>query len=229
MSTAATAAATQTAQTTGSSSQIAKQKLSETYDSFLTLLTTQLQYQDPLQPMDSAQFTSQLVQYSQVEQQIAQNEKLEQMLANENASLARASLGFIGLDVQLAVREFDYTEGSMTFEYTMPENVAEGAMVRIVNSDGKTVAVAQAETKFGAHEFVWNGKNKEGENVRPGTYTIDVVARDVNDQTLKISTTTYGKVTGIEAEQGETYLLIGKTRVPVDQVRTARQPGAAAA
>lgn len=211
-----------------SSTQLAKQKLSETYDNFLTLLTTQLQYQDPLQPMDSAQFTSQLVQYSQVEQQIAQNEKLEQMLAMENASLARASLGFIGLDVQMAVKEFDYTEGSMTFEYTMPEKVADGAMIRIINSDGKTVAVAEAKTDFGEHEFVWNGKNKEGENVKPGTYTVDVVARDTNDQTLKIPTTTYGKVTGIEAEKGETYLLIGNSRVPVDQVRTARQVGAAA-
>lgn len=228
MSTAPAAGATQTPQTTGGSSQIAKQKLSETYDSFLKLLTTQLQYQDPLQPMDSAQFTSQLVQYSQVEQQIAQNEKLEQMLAMENASMARASLGFIGLDVQMEVKEFDYTGGSMAFEYTMPENVAEGAMVRIVNSDGKTVAVADADTEFGKHEFVWDGKNKEGETVKPGTYTIDVVAQNLDKQSLSISTTTYGKVTGIEAEQGETYLLIGKTRVPVDQVRTAKQAAAAA-
>lgn len=225
MSSIATAATDQTA---ASSTQLARTKLSDSYDNFLKLLTSQLQYQDPLQPMDSAEFTNQLVLYSQVEQQISQNEKLDQLLATQNASQARAALGFIGLDVETVVQDFEYDEGSVEFAYHMPDGVADGATLVIKDAaTGKVVASADAETKQGSHEFTWDGKNKEGDHVRAGTYRLEVSATGTDEEALMIPTTTFGKVSGIETDGGETYLIILGQRVPIDQVRSAHQPKAA--
>ncbi|HSK38325.1 MAG TPA: flagellar hook assembly protein FlgD [Arenibaculum sp.] len=226
MSSIATAAADQTA---AGATQLSRAKLSDSYDNFLKLLTTQLQYQDPLQPMDSAEFTNQLVLYSQVEQQISQNEKLDQLLATQNASQARAALGFIGLDVEMDVLEFVYDEEPVQFAYHMPEDVADGAKVTIKDAEtGKVLAVADAETKMGSHEFTWDGKNKEGEYVRAGTYRIEVSATDADEAVLSIPTTTFGKVSGIETEKGETFLIILGQRVPIEHVRSAHTPKTAA-
>lgn len=210
-------------------SQTARNKLSETYDNFLTLLTAQLQYQDPLQPMDSAQFTNQLVLYSQVEQQISQNEKLETLIIQQGASHALTSLSFIGLEAEMDVKEFTYDGEPVSFNYILPEDAAEGAKLRITDATGKVIATADAETKEGRHEFVWNGKNKEGENVRPGTYRIEVSATGLDDSALKVPTTMYGEVTGIEAVGGDTFLIIGDQKIPVYQVRSAREPTVASA
>lgn len=204
--------------------QAARNKLSDTYDNFLVLLTTQLQYQDPLQPMDSAQFTNQLVLYSQVEQQISQNEKLDTMILQQGASHALTSLSFIGLEAEMDVAEFDYEADPVTFNYILPEDAAEGATLRITDATGKVVAVADAETDAGRHEFVWNGKNKEGENVRPGTYRIEVSATGLDESALRVPTTMYGTVSGIEAVGGETFLIIGDQKIPVYQIRSAREP-----
>lgn len=209
--------------------QTARNRLSDTYDNFLTLLTTQLQYQDPMQPMDSAQFTNQLVLYSQVEQQISQNEKLDTMILQQGASHALTSLGFIGLEAEMDVKEFKYDGEPLSFNYILPDDAAEGAKLRITDATGKLIATADAETKEGRHEFVWNGKNKEGENVRPGTYNIEVSATGLDKEALKVPTTMYGEVSGIEAVGGDTFLIIGDQKIPVYQVRSAREPIVASA
>ncbi|HEV7369215.1 flagellar hook assembly protein FlgD [Arenibaculum sp.] len=227
MSNVATTAAPGTQPQT--TSQTARNRLSDTYDNFLTLLTTQLQYQDPMQPMDSAQFTNQLVLYSQVEQQISQNEKLDTMILQQGASHALTSLGFIGLEAEMDVKEFKYEGEPLSFNYILPDDAAEGAKLRITDATGKLIATADAETKEGRHEFVWNGKNKEGETVRPGTYNIEVSATGLDKEALKVPTTMYGTVSGIEAVGGDTFLIIGDQKIPVYQVRSAREPIAASA
>ena len=85
---AATAAASQTA--------TAKTSLSGNFDMFLRLLTTQLQNQDPLEPLDSTKFTEQLVSYSQVEQQINTNANLEALLALTKAGAGSIAVSYLG-------------------------------------------------------------------------------------------------------------------------------------
>src|SRR3954452_2810695 len=110
---------------TTATTKTASNKLSQDYTTFLKLLTTQLQNQDPMSPMDSSQFTNQLVQYSQVEQQIGQNDKLEKLVKMQSNNQTQASLGFIGLDVEATGSAFTYDGSSPAkMSYTLPETPA---------------------------------------------------------------------------------------------------------
>ena len=83
-------------------SEVAGAKLAENFDTFLQLLTTQLQHQDPLSPMESNEFVAQLVQFSEVEQAIASNKSLEKLIDLQNTNQATAAIGYIGQTVEAA-------------------------------------------------------------------------------------------------------------------------------
>src|SRR4051812_4190748 len=85
--------------TSGTSSVVGKTTLAGNFDTFLQLLTTQLKNQNPLDPLDTNQFTQQLVQFAQVEQQMKQNDSLSTLISLEKATQTTAALGFLGSDV----------------------------------------------------------------------------------------------------------------------------------
>src|SRR5271154_1591718 len=99
MTTAAANATTPTTNTSSSTNNSAMQQLSGNMNTFLTLLTTQLQHQDPLSPMDSTQFTQQLVEYSQVEQQINTNTNLTNLISLQQTNSGAAAVGYLGKEV----------------------------------------------------------------------------------------------------------------------------------
>src|SRR3546814_13205019 len=108
-----TGGATGTTQTPSASDSI-----SATFDSFLTLLTTQLRYQDPISPMDTNEFTSQLVQFSQVEQSIQQNDNLETLIALQGANQIAFAASLTGKNVEIAGDALELEEGeSLTYEH----------------------------------------------------------------------------------------------------------------
>ncbi|HZZ11369.1 MAG TPA: flagellar hook capping FlgD N-terminal domain-containing protein, partial [Paraburkholderia sp.] len=83
----------------GAGQSTASQQLAGNFDTFLTLLTTQLQNQDPLSPMDSTQFTQQLVAFSGVEQQINTNNNLQSLIALNQSQQAASAVSYIGHSV----------------------------------------------------------------------------------------------------------------------------------
>ncbi len=97
--------------------------LSENFDAFLTLLTSQLQNQDPLDPMDSSEFTNQLVQFSAVEQQIQANQNLETLIQLQNAQSAANAVGYIGKDVEVPSSQIMLQDGEAKFAYTLADSV----------------------------------------------------------------------------------------------------------
>jgi flagellar basal-body rod modification protein FlgD len=222
-----TAGTTQTAATTASDS--ARNKLSGSYDNFLKMLTTQLQYQDPMQPMDSAQFTNQLVMYSQVEQQISQTEKLSQLISLQKTNQTQTSLSFIGMDVEVEGKEFTLDGKPVDFSYTLDED-ADNAKLRILDSSGKVVQTLKATTKSGRHELTWDGKTSEGTVAKKGEYSIDIVATVGKDKDpVSTSTSVFGRISGIETENGETKLLMGEVPVKMENVISAHKPTTAIA
>ena len=94
--------------TSAAKTQAQSVKLAEDFTQFLTLLTTQLQNQDPLNPMDSTEFTNQLVQFSQVEQSINTNQKLDDLLALQLGGLSTVALGYVGMDVTYTSTEMNW-------------------------------------------------------------------------------------------------------------------------
>ena len=116
-----------TSQATG-----ARTRLSDNYDTFIVLLTAQLQNQDPLAPMDSTQFTQQLVQFSQVEQQIRTNEQLEGLVGQYQAASAGAALSYLGKDAIIEANETYLANGTANWAYNLPAN-AETLTVHVLS------------------------------------------------------------------------------------------------
>ena len=233
-SAAASAAKSNSATSTGSSTataskaDTARTKLSQDYNTFLKLLTTQLQNQDPMSPMDSAQFTNQLVQYSQVEQQIGQNDKLEKLVNLQTSNQTQASLGFIGLDVEATGSAFTYDGSPAKMSYTLPE-ASTSTKIQIKNEKGVTVQTLDGARSTNRQELTWDGKKADGSVAEPGSYSMTVVAPKPDSKLMTAKTTVFGRVSGIEAGNGVTTLMMGKVPVKMEDVINAQLPTATAA
>lgn len=208
---------TAAAASTGTKSGDAAAKLEEDLNRFLNLLVTQLKNQDPLDPMDSNEFTSQLVQFASVEQQIYQNANLETLVSLQQTSQISSMVDFIDKTVEVSGSTFPLENSYAKFTYTMPEG-AKSASVIIRDENGLTVYEQDADLDAGQHTFEWDGKNKNGQIVADGTYTAVVTGLDRQNEILKISNTVFGRVTGIGVENGETTMFLGNIEVPQSKV-----------
>lgn len=208
----------------GQSSQgqsASRNTLSDTFDNFLTLLTKQLQYQDPMSPMDTNEFTAQLVQYTEVEQSISTNEKLEDLLAMQSASQAMNAMSFLGTTVEAQTSSIALSNGSATFEYEMSTPTA-GTSVVILNADGKPVRVLQGEKAAGSHSVTWDGKDADGKALADGVYSVQVQGKDAKGETIQFTTRAVGRVTGVEVRDGTVLLSIGELQVALESVHAVR-------
>jgi flagellar basal-body rod modification protein FlgD len=197
-----------------------RSSLNANFDQFLKLLTTQLQNQDPLEPMDTKDFTNQLVQFSGVEQQIKTNERLESLLSTQSLNLTALGVSFIGKDVEIAGKNFSYGgTGEVPLSYFMPSTATAGT-ITIVDAQGNTVFSKPAELSRGIHSFKWDGKDSTGQAVPAGKYEIKMSALGQAGASIKPTTYVPGFVSGLEStETGELMLNVGDLRVSISDVR----------
>ncbi len=213
-----------TTTTDGTQSAASEAKLEEDLNRFLTLLVTQLKNQDPLDPMDSTEFTNQLVQFASVEQQIFQNTNLEKLINLQESNQISTLVDYIGTNVEVTGQKGSLLNGRFEMTYDMPFG-ARSASLSITNKDGLTVLTRDAETDPGQHTFVWDGKNDFGVDQADGTYTVIVSALDADNNLLTVGHTVYGNVTGAGADQGNVTLTLGEDIVvPLDSVLSVKQP-----
>ena len=205
--------------------QQSRNQLNQDFDDFLTLLTTQLQNQDPLEPMDTNEFTNQLVQFSQVEQQLRTNDTLEDLRALDVLQITQLGLGFVGKNVEMAGDTFKYTgEGTVDLGYILPET-SRDTNITIKNDKGQVVYTSEGETSAGPKKFVWDGKNKDGFTVAPGDYTLEVAAQNTEGTSLNVQTNVPGYVKGIESDgAGNILLLIGDQKLPISDITRVTLP-----
>ena len=201
--------------------------LAENFDNFLTILTTQLQHQDPLSPLDSNEFTSQLVQFTGVEQQVLQNQNLEKLIEIQQAAQTVAATSYIGKFVEAAGNTNLLINGGATFSYILPES-AEAAAIRIFDSSGDLVFQQDVEPTAGIHDFVWDGTNLQDGIAPDGAYSFAITALDADELPIDVTLRILGRVTGISFEDGKTVLGIGEVGVPLFHSKTARQCWASA-
>lgn len=202
----------------------ARTSLGNTFDNFLKMLVTQMKNQDPLSPMESAEFTNQLVMFSQVEQQISGNEKLDKIAAAIGNNGMQTALGYIGLDAEVQADQFPYSgEGGGKFRYAL-DREANQVRITITDDKGNVVRSFDGEKGKGLHFLQWDGKDDEGDAVPAGEYKFNISAKAMDGSKIETSHAVPGRITGIETAEGITYLLFGSQRIDVSRVLSARQP-----
>jgi flagellar basal-body rod modification protein FlgD len=198
------------------SNNSAMQQLSGNLNTFLTLLTTQLQNQDPLSPMDSTQFTQQLVEYSQVEQQINTNSNLQNLISLQQSGAGAAAVGYLGKEVTITNGNAALTNGAASWNYTL--GAAANTTLSVTNSSGQVVYTGPGASAAGANTFSWNGQDNSGNQLPDGTYTLAVTATDSTGATVTTSVSSTGTVSEINLSGTTPQLMIGAMAVPLTQV-----------
>jgi len=205
-------------------SKSALSSINNDFDMFLTLLTTQLRNQDPLDPMDNTEMTNQLVQFAGVEQQIQQNTNLEQLITLQQAGASSAAVAYIGKDVQIEGDTTNYTGQPITFGYTPPEDV-ESLSVSVVDPEGNLITTFEGETTAQRHTLTWDGTDSNGDPVEHGIYKFLVGAFDeANDSVLMSQKDVTGRVTGSAADENGVYVLLDDVAINLNQVISVRDP-----
>jgi flagellar basal-body rod modification protein FlgD len=188
-------------------------------DVFLKLLVTQLQNQDPLNPADSTEFTSQLAQFSSLEQLSNVNENLDTLKLYQASINNAQAVGFIGKEIVSKGNALEIRSGdSAQCEFELGD-AAEKVVVSIYDVTGDYVGeIMGSSLDAGKQSLTWDAKDRNGNTVPDGTYTFEIKAEDKDGQEIKVNTYSKGIVSGVIFENGVTYLVVGNQRVSINDV-----------
>ena len=171
---------------------------------FMTLFITQLQYQDPMKPMDSYEMASQLAQFSSMEATMKMADNMEMLLAYQTSQNNLQLLNLIGKEVQAIGDQIGVMDGSASPTQFALGDAADRCFVNIFDAAGHLVnIVTMGYMEPGVHEFTWDGKNTKGETVPDGAYRYEVDAYTASNQKVEVAHRTTGKVTGVEFNNGK--------------------------
>lgn len=206
-----------------SASGTSSQAIAGNFQQFLTLLTTQLKNQNPLDPMDTNQFTQQLVQFAGVEQQLKTNDRLDSILTNSKASASATASSFIGKTVTADGTKSQLSDGSAAWTLT-PARAASKATITISDAKGNVVATKSTTLTAGSQSFVWDGRGASGISQADGTYSIKVDAQDATGSTIAVDTAVSGTVTSVDLSGSEPVLAVGSAKLLLSSVKNLAGP-----
>jgi flagellar basal-body rod modification protein FlgD len=220
--TGAGAAQAALAASSGSTKVSGRAAIAENFEAFLLLLTTQLKNQSPLDPLDTNQFTQQLVQFASVEQQLKSNDTLNALLTSSRGSAASTAASFVGMEVTADGTTSRLSNGKAEWSI----NPARNALVSLVVKDapGNIVAAQNVAMAAGPQRFSWNGITTTGSRAPDGDYTISIAARDPAGQSVSVKTEVAGKVDSVDLSGEAAVLVVGSSRVPLASVRSISRP-----
>lgn len=203
---------------TSSTSSTSSSTIAGNFDQFLLLLTTQLKNQSPLDPMDTNQFTEQLVQFAGVEQQLKTNDTLSSLLSLSAAGTATNAVGFIGAKITADGATAPLKDGNATWKVN--SSAAGTATVTIKDSTGSVVQTMTRSLVAGDQTLSWDGSTSVGSKAPDGAYTISIQGSSVAGETLTVKTQVSGIVDGVDFTTSIPNLKIGTISVPIDQVKS---------
>jgi len=196
--------------------------LADNFQTFLTLLTAQLQNQNPLDPLDTNQFTQQLVQFAQVEQQLKSNDQLATLVALQQTVQTTQVLGFVGQSVAIDGATARLANGNAVWSLTTQKPAT--ATVNIQNAAGANVYSGSFAMQAGTQNFVWDGRGTNGTMQPDGAYTISVTAADAGGQNIAVATEVQGIVDSVDVSKTPPMLSIGGRDYAVDKIRRVINP-----
>ena len=205
-------------------SVIDKSTIAGNFTTFLQLLTTQLKNQNPLEPLDTNQFTQQLVQFSQVEQQLKTNDQLATIVTMEKAAQSTLAMSFVGQTVAIDGQTTQLSSGKAKWTFEVPKPAT--AQVTITNSTGQTVYSSNYTMQAGKQEFNWDGKTNTGQQMPDGAYKMTITAKDAAGQSVAIATEVQGTVDTVDLTKNPPILTVGGQTFTIDQIKRITRPGA---
>ncbi len=199
---------------------------------FLKLLVTQLQNQDPLNPMDNTQFTAQLAQFSSLEELQNINSSIETLHLSQKAIHNTQALALIGKSVVAPGDKITLSAtGADTLYFNLESDAAE-ATVHIYDAAGNLAASkAQGALEAGRHAFAWDGTDDIGTLLDQGTYSVVVLAADANGKDVTATTSVAGTVERVVFDGASPRLVIGDRQIDfysIDQAEDGSQTTASA-
>ena len=208
-----------TSGSSGSLSSTTGATLAGNFQTFLTLLTTQLKNQDPMSPLDTNQFTQQLVQFASVEQQLKTNSQLTTLVSLQQTAQSTQALGFVGKIAVVDGTTTAVTKGSATWNLSVPTN--SNVNISITNSTGQTVFTGSYAVNAGNNlPFTWNGKGNDGTQWPDGKYKLTATATDSAGNSVAVSTQVHGVVNSVDLTQSPPLLSINGQNYTVDQIKS---------
>ncbi|WJR79742.1 flagellar hook capping FlgD N-terminal domain-containing protein [Bradyrhizobium sp. NP1] len=192
--------------------------LAGNFQTFLTLLTTQLKNQNPLDPLDTNQFTQQLVQFASVEQQLKTNDQLTTLVSLQQTAQATQALTFVGKTAVVNGNTATLTNSQATWNLNIPSNST--VNISITNSSGQTVFSGKYSASAGNNQpFVWNGQGNDGTQWQNGQYTLTATATDSSGNAVGITTQAQGVVNSVDLTQSPPLLSINGQSYTINQIQ----------
>jgi flagellar basal-body rod modification protein FlgD len=202
----------------GSLNSTAGTTLAGNFQTFLTLLTTQLQNQNPLSPLDTNQFTQQLVQFASVEQELKTNDQLTTLVSLQQTAQSTQALTFVGKTAVVDGSTATMTNASATWDLSVPAN--SNVNITIANSSGQNVFTGSYAVNAGNNQaFTWDGKGTDGTQWPDGKYTMTATAADSAGNSVGVTTQIQGVVSSVDLTQSPPMLTINGQTYTVNQIK----------
>ncbi len=193
-------------------------------EDFLKLLVTQLRYQDPLQPEDPKEFVAQLAQFSSLEQQINLNQNFsslsDQMKALKNTLGLSQGVSLLGKTVKGEGNSLTLASGQASEAAYQLSKEAASVTVAIQNGSGQTVRTLNLGRRgAGQHTLAWDGKNDQGAALADGQYYFQVSAKDVQGNSVEVSTTFSGTVQEVFQDSQGVWVKVDGRQILLDKIQ----------
>ncbi len=197
-------------------------EIASNFTTFLQLLTTQLKNQDPLSPMDTNQFTQQLVEFAGVEQQMKTNTTLSTLVSLQQSAQTSQALTLVGANVVVNGTTAQLANGQATWMLNATQPAT--ATVTITAPNGQTAFSTTGAINSGAQPFTWNGVGNDGTTWPVGNYTLTATAVSASGQTVPITTQVEGKVNSVDLTQTPPVLSIGGQNYTINDIQQIIAP-----
>jgi flagellar basal-body rod modification protein FlgD len=202
-----------------SANALASQQIAGNFQSFLQLLTTQLQNQNPLDPLDTNQFTQQLVEFAGVQQQLNTNDSLATLVSLQQATQSTEALSYVGKTVTVSGNTATMANSEAVWALSVPN--ASTVDVSIASSTGQTVFTGTYNVSAGNNQpFEWNGMGNDGTQNPDGNYTLTATAKDSAGNTVGVTTSVGGIVSSVDLTQSPPMLTIGGQTYTLSQIQS---------
>jgi flagellar basal-body rod modification protein FlgD len=219
MSTISTTSSNSAASAAQAANTSASQSLAGNFDTFLQLLTTQLQNQNPLDPLDTNQFTQQLVEFASVEQQINMNTNLTTLISMQQTTEATSALQLVGSTVTISGSSAALSNATSTpATWSLNSPTAATGTVTITSAAGTTAYTGTVSLNAGTQSYTWNGQGTNGQTWPDGTYTISINATGANGQAVTVSTQVQGTVSGVNTSVNPPTLTVNGQTVQISNI-----------